>query len=32
MVQEKLLERCCKYYSLIFMDIEMPFINGFDTM
>jgi len=28
-VNEKLDELCCKYYKLIFMDIEMPIKNGF---
>ena len=32
MIQERLSKKCCnKMYSLIFMDIQMPGLDGFQT-
>ena len=30
-VIEKLKEECCKYYKMIFMDLEMPALSGIET-
>lgn len=30
-VIEKLQEQCCKYYKMIFMDLEMPALSGCET-
>lgn len=30
-VKEKLNNECCKYYKFIFMDLEMPTMDGYET-